>query len=70
MPEMDGLSATREIRRQEGWSSLPVIVLTAKALPQDHERCLSAGASDYMAKPVDVDKLLSLVRVWMPRRGG
>jgi CheY-like chemotaxis protein len=70
MPEMDGLSATREIRAQERWSSLPVIALTAKAMPQDHERCLSAGASDYMAKPLDVDKLLSLVRVWLPRRGG
>jgi signal transduction histidine kinase/DNA-binding response OmpR family regulator len=70
MPEMDGLSATREIRRQERWKSLAVIVLTAKAMPQDHERCLSAGASDYVAKPIDVDKLLSLVRVWMLRRGG
>jgi CheY-like chemotaxis protein/signal transduction histidine kinase len=67
MPEMDGLAATREIRRREAWRDLPVIVLTAKAMPDDQERCLAAGANDYMAKPLDVEKLLSLVRVWMPR---
>ena len=67
MPVMDGLTATREIRGDPRWASLPVIALTAKAMPDDQARCISAGANDYMAKPLDVDKLLSLVRVWMPR---
>jgi len=67
MPVMDGLDATRRIRQEPRWSKLPVIMLTAKAMPDDQERCLAAGANDYMAKPLDVDKLLSLVRVWMPR---
>ena len=67
MPEMDGLTATREIRKRNEWKKLPVIMLTAKAMKDDQERCLDAGANDYMAKPLDVEKLLSLVRVWMPR---
>ncbi|HEX7871379.1 MAG TPA: response regulator [Sphingobium sp.] len=67
MPVMDGLTATREIRGDSRWASLPILMLTAKAMPDDHQRCLEAGANDYMAKPIDVDKLLSLVRVWMPR---
>jgi CheY-like chemotaxis protein/signal transduction histidine kinase/CHASE3 domain sensor protein len=67
MPVMDGLTATRIIRQDPRWSKLPVITLTAKAMPDDQERCIEAGANDYMAKPLDVDKLLSLVRVWMPR---
>jgi CheY-like chemotaxis protein len=67
MPEMDGLTATREIRKRPEWRKLPVIVLTAKAMRGDHEHALAAGASDYLAKPLDVDKLLSLMRVWMPR---
>lgn len=67
MPVMDGLTATRELRKEARWRDLPVLMLTAKAMPDDQERCLAAGASDYMAKPLDVDKLLSLVRVWMPR---
>jgi len=67
MPVMDGLTATREIRRRPDWKTLPVITLTAKAMPDDQQRCIEAGANDYMAKPVDVEKLLSLVRVWMPR---
>jgi CheY-like chemotaxis protein len=67
MPEMDGLTATREIRKQHAASSLPIIALTAKAMPDDRERCFDAGANDYIAKPVDVDKLISLCRVWMPR---
>lgn len=66
MPEMDGLTATREIRQRPGWKKLPIIMLTAKAMKSDQERCLEAGANDYMAKPLDVEKLLSLVRVWMP----
>lgn len=67
MPVMDGLTATRIIRQDPRWTKLPVITLTAKAMPDDQERCIEAGANDYMAKPLDVDKLLSLVRVWMPR---
>ncbi len=67
MPEMDGLTATREIRKRPEWKKLPVIALTAKAMKDDQEQCLAAGANDYMAKPLDVDRLLSLVRVWMPR---
>ena len=67
MPEMDGMTAMREIRQQPGWKKLPIIALTAKAMPNDQEQCLAAGANDYLAKPLDVEKLLSLVRVWMPR---
>lgn len=67
MPVMDGLTATRKIRSEAQWAKLPIIMLTAKAMPDDQERCIDAGANDYMAKPIDVDKLLSLVRVWMPR---
>ncbi len=67
MPVMDGLAATREIRKNPDWKKLPVITLTAKAMPDDQQHCIAAGANDYMAKPLDVEKLLSLVRVWMPR---
>jgi CheY-like chemotaxis protein/CHASE3 domain sensor protein len=67
MPEMDGLTATREIRKQSEWKRLPIIALTAKAMRDDQEKCLAAGANDYIAKPLDVEKLLSLVRVWMPK---
>ena len=67
MPEMDGFSAMREIRKRSEWKNLPIIALTAKAMKDDHEKCLAAGANDYIAKPLDVEKLLSLVRVWMPK---
>jgi len=67
MPEMDGFTAMREIRKREGLKKLPIIALTAKAMKDDQEKCLAAGANDYIAKPLDVEKLLSLVRVWMPR---
>ncbi|AMK26206.1 response regulator [Sphingobium sp. TKS] len=67
MPVMDGLAATRLIRADARWTKLPIVMLTAKAMPDDQQHCLEAGANDYMAKPIDVDKLLSLVRVWMPR---
>jgi CheY-like chemotaxis protein/signal transduction histidine kinase/CHASE3 domain sensor protein len=67
MPEMDGMTAMREIRRQPEWKKLPIIALTAKAMKDDQEKCLAAGANDYIAKPLDVEKLLSLVRVWMPK---
>ncbi len=65
MPVMDGLTATRHIRKNSAWQKLPIITLTAKAMPDDQKRCIEAGANDYMAKPLDVEKLLSLVRVWM-----
>ncbi|HBS99121.1 MAG TPA: hypothetical protein DEB47_04465, partial [Citreicella sp.] len=67
MPEMDGLTATREIRKIDRWKGLPIIMLTAKAMAEDQNQCLAAGANDYLPKPLDVDKLLSLTRVWMPR---
>lgn len=67
MPEMDGLTAMRAIRERQEWQKLPIIALTAKAMPSDQQQCLAAGASDYLAKPLDVEKLLSLIRVWMPR---
>ena len=67
MPEMDGLTAMREIRKQPEWKKLPIIALTAKAMKDDQERCLAAGANDYIAKPLDVEKLMSLVRVWIPK---
>ena len=67
MPEMDGFTAMREIRKRVEWKKLPIIALTAKAMKDDQEKCLAAGANDYIAKPLDVEKLLSLVRVWMPK---
>ena len=66
MPEMDGLEAMALIRKRGGrFASLPIIALTAKAMRDDQERCLAAGANDYLAKPLDVEVLVSLIRVWM-----
>ncbi|HWV32705.1 MAG TPA: response regulator [Dyadobacter sp.] len=65
MPEMDGIEATRRIRQVPGWASIPIIAVTAKAMQGDREQCLEAGANDYISKPVDVDKLLSLIKVWL-----
>jgi signal transduction histidine kinase/DNA-binding response OmpR family regulator len=67
MPEMDGLTATRELRRDPDLRGLPIIALTAKAMRDDYAECIAAGASDYLPKPLDVDKLVSLSRVWMSR---
>ena len=65
MPEMDGYDATREIRKLDKFHKIPIIALTAKAMKGDHEKCLQVGMSDYVAKPVNIDKLLSLMRVWL-----
>ncbi|MEO8064148.1 MAG: response regulator [Pseudomonadota bacterium] len=67
MPEMDGIEAMQEIRKNAELRDLPIIALTAKAMPDDQQRCLAAGANDYITKPIDVDKLVSLIRIWMPK---
>ena len=67
MPEMDGLTAMKLIRERPAWTRLPIIALTAKAMADDRAACLAAGADDYIAKPIDVERLLSLCRVWMTR---
>jgi len=67
MPEMDGYEATRRIRKQKRFAELPIIAVTAKAMKDDQEKCIEAGTNDYVSKPVDIDKLLSLLRVWVPQ---
>jgi len=67
MPEMDGYETMREIRKDARFRALPILALTAKAMKGDREKCLEAGASDYIAKPVNTDQLLSLLRVWLFR---
>ncbi|HZY19071.1 MAG TPA: response regulator [Ramlibacter sp.] len=67
MPEMDGYTATREIRQDPRWQKLPIIAVTAKAMKEDQQRCLDAGANDYLAKPIELERLFSLLRVWMPK---
>ena len=65
MPEMDGYETTANIKRNPRLKHIPVIAVTAKAMAGDREKCIQAGASDYISKPVDTDQLLSLMRVWL-----
>jgi CheY-like chemotaxis protein len=65
MPEMDGYETMQRIRKDARYRRLPIIALTAKAMKGDREKCLEAGASDYIAKPVNTNQLLSLVRMWL-----
>jgi signal transduction histidine kinase/DNA-binding response OmpR family regulator/CHASE3 domain sensor protein len=65
MPEMDGYESTKEIRKISAYKQLPILAVTAKAMMGDREKCIAAGASDYISKPVDIDQLISLLRVWL-----
>ncbi|MNM98903.1 Signal transduction histidine-protein kinase BarA [compost metagenome] len=65
MPEMDGYETIRNIRQTPQFATLPIIAVTAKSMIGDREKCIQAGASDYISKPVDIDQLLSLLRVWL-----
>jgi CheY-like chemotaxis protein len=65
MPEMDGYQTMRAIRRIPRFRSLPIIALTAKAMKGDRDKCIEAGASDYVTKPVDLEQLFSVMRVWV-----
>jgi len=67
LPEMDGHETTRAIRGTAGFKTLPIIAVTAKAMKGDREKCIDAGASDYLAKPIDTEQLLSLLRIWLGR---
>jgi signal transduction histidine kinase/CheY-like chemotaxis protein/CHASE3 domain sensor protein len=69
MPQMDGYETARRIRQNPAWKKLPVIAVTAKAMSGDREKCIRAGASDYITKPIDIDQLMSLLRVWLYERG-
>jgi len=68
MPEMDGYETMKAIREIERFGTLPIIALTAKAMKADRDKCIEAGASDYISKPLDIDQLMSLLRVWLNRR--
>ncbi len=65
MPEMDGFETIRSIRKKSNYKNLPILAVTAKAMPGDREKCIQAGASDYISKPIDIDQLISLLRVWL-----
>ena len=65
MPVMDGYETMKKIRAKSRFNKLPIIALTAKAMQRDKEDCIAAGANDYLAKPVEIDRLLSMMRVWL-----
>jgi CheY-like chemotaxis protein len=65
MPEMDGYQTMKEIRKQQQYKNLPIIAITAKAMKEDRQKCIDAGANDYLAKPIDVDQLLSKLENWL-----
>jgi CheY-like chemotaxis protein len=67
MPEMDGYRTIAKIRENPAFRRLPIVALTAKAMKGDREKCLEAGASDYLAKPVNTDQLLAALRMWLHR---
>jgi CheY-like chemotaxis protein len=67
MPDMDGYETLRQIRRLEAFRKLPIIAITAKAMKGDREKCIAAGATEYISKPVDTDQLVSMMRVWLGR---
>ena len=67
MPEMDGYETMKQIRQRPELGDIPLIAVTAKAMKGDRQKCLDAGASDYIAKPVDIELLLALLRVWVSR---
>jgi len=67
MPDMDGYETMQQIRKRRQLSDVPLIAVTAKAMKGDRQKCLDAGASDYIAKPVDIELLLALLRVWVAR---
>jgi CheY-like chemotaxis protein len=67
MPEMDGYETIEQIRQKAQFRRLPIVALTAKAMKGDREKCLEAGASDYLAKPVNTEQLLTVLRMWLHR---
>ena len=65
MPEMDGYTAMKEIRKEKQFDNIPIIAITAKSMKEDRQKCIEAGSNDYLTKPVDINKLISLLKVWL-----